>query len=113
MSVNDWVRKHKDAECTISAPYSAAFDAALFAAGQVGRPLFCDPAAGCLTVEVPSRFFPYSNPVTLHIALRENANGSCHLRIDANSMDGIVGVNSAGRTIRRFLDAMQRQHGVI
>lgn len=86
-----------------------AFDACVAAADSIGKIQQQNKKLNIISVKTGRTWAPPCNPVSLNISLREKDTDTCNITIDAQSVDGLVGVGSCGKVITMFTDALSER----
>lgn len=95
------LRQNNRKEVSIERPLAEVFRAFQAAGGKVGKVKDAMIAMGSLTVKVGINGF--SNPATVRITMEPVSAGRTRVRFQSDSLDGMVGMGSAGRAIDRIM----------
>ncbi len=96
------------AEMTINRSIDQVFAALVGIEKNVGKVKAQDRRTGCVTVRIPMRFFPPTNPATVRVRLKEAGKEQTAVSLDSDCFDGLIGFDSASQAIEKIVENLRR-----
>lgn len=92
-------------EMVLPLEFDDAFNLCINAGNDIGKVVSNNRGIGSIVIKCPMKFFPPLNPAKLRITFSRVEDGT-KVNIQADSMDGSVGFQSAPRWIDKYLESM-------
>lgn len=99
-------RQSDQVELEVKGSCDKVFEAVVESARAAGTIKQTNPNMGFVSVKIPLRMFPPSNPVNLKITVKSKDDETCVICFSADSLDGVVGLGSCGKAIDRIVDEL-------
>ena len=96
-------------ELTLPMGYDVAFDLVIKAAGTMGKISDQNKIMGIVSFKQGMSLLKMRNPVKFSINVVKQGEDSTLVRVNCNSNDGAVGLNSSARSYQEFFKALSSQ----